>query len=205
MPGMDNQKDIINSLRADLENQAPELRAMGTYDEVKEEIDKLDSEWFEQKKKHIPDGLLTADILQMGIGVLLARMLNPKDRLLKDYFAEARKMAQVQGPFLSPDLVWARMSWISRESKRYMSEAQEKIAQRPPATYRVGPQGRVLPVENLQEIKEATTISEGDPVEPTTAEPTAAAPTTAEGTYTIRIYTDGRRVRVYADGSEVEF
>ena len=205
MPGMDNQKDIINSLRADLENQAPELRAMGTYDEVKEEIDKLDSEWFEQKKKHIPDGLLTADILQMGIGVLLARMLNPKDRLLKDYFAEARKMAQVQGPFLSPDLVWARMSWISRESKRYMSEAQEKIAQRPPATYRVGPQGRVLPVENLQEIKEATTISEGDPVEPTTAEPTAAAPTTAEGTYTIRIYTDGRRVRVYADGSEVAF
>ena len=205
MPGMDKQKDIINSLRADLENQAPELRAMGTYDEVKAEIDKLDSEWFEQKKKNIPEGLLTADILQMGIGVLLARMLNPKDRLLKDYFAEARKMAQVQGPFLSPDLVWARMSWISRESKRYMSEAQEKIAQRPPATYRVGPQGRVLPVENLQEIKEATTISEGDPVEPTTAEPTAAAPTTAEGTYTIRIYTDGRRVRVYADGSEVEF
>ena len=86
-----------------------------------------------------------------------------------------------------------------------MSEAQEKLATQPPAEYRIGPQGRVLPVENLQEIREATTISEGDPVEPTTAEPTAAAPTTAEGAYTIRVYKDDRRVRVYADGSEVEF
>jgi len=82
-PGLGEQKKYIDELRSDLEGRKAEY-GEDEYKEIEDEINALDKGWFELKKQNIPEGLLTADILEMGIGVLLARMLNPKDRLLKD-------------------------------------------------------------------------------------------------------------------------
>ena len=199
-PGLGEQKKYIDELRSDLEGRKAEY-GEDEYKEIEDEINALDKGWFELKKQNIPEGLLTADILEMGIGVLLARMLNPKDRLLKDYFTEARRMAEVQGPFVSAETVYARMSWIARASQRYMADAQSQIATQPPATYEIGPEGRVLPVENLQQIQESSTIS--DVAQPAVQTTTEQAPTS--GSFRIRIYADGRRVKVYSDGTEVDY
>ena len=199
-PGLEVQKKYIDELRADLEGGRAKY-GEDEYKEIEAEINALEDGWFELKEQNIPEGLLTAEILEMGIGVLLARMLNPKDRLLKDYFTESRKMAEVQGPFVSAEMVYARMSWISRASQRYMADAQAQIATQPPATYEIGPEGRILPVENLQQIQEASTIS--DVVQPAVQTTTEQAQ--PSGQFRIRIYADGRRVKVYSDGTEVDY
>jgi len=82
-----------------------------------------------------------------------------------------------------------------------MADAQAQIATQPPATYEIGPEGRILPVENLQQIQEASTIS--DVVQPAVQTTTEQAQ--PSGQFRIRIYADGRRVKVYSDDTEVDY